>query len=280
MPSTARRSSNSNVRPITAAAERVSRVSGPSALARAIQRDAERASKRDCERLARTRAELLGVVAHDLRNPLNLIQITAEMLGDAALSTTMRERMLASCIRATKHMNRLIEDLLDATRVQEAGLRLELAPIEMKDLLALVNEAFRPLAQTRRITLDVSGPDAPLWTRIDASRVLQAVGNLVGNALKFTPTGGKVAVIATATSREAVIAVSDTGPGIPPDALDRVFEAFWQATTDRSGLGLGLTIAKGIAEAHGGRIDVETALGKGSTFRLILPRASAATRAA
>jgi signal transduction histidine kinase len=250
------------------------------ALARAIQRDAERTSKRDCERLARTRAELLGVVAHDLRNPLNLIQITAEMLRDAALSAAMRDQMLGSCIRATKHMNRLIEDLLDATRVQAAGLRLELAPIEIKDLLALVSEAFRPLAQARRVTLEVSGPHAPLSIRMDASRVLQAVGNLVGNALKFTPTGGHVAVRATATSSDVVIAVSDTGPGISPDALDRVFEAFWQATTDRSGIGLGLTIAKGIAEAHGGRIDVETALGKGSTFRLILPLASMTTRAA
>jgi signal transduction histidine kinase len=250
------------------------------ALARAIQCDAERTSKRDCELLARTRIDLLGVVAHDLRNPLNLIQITAEMLRDAKLPAPTRDEMLERCIRATQQMNRLIEDLLDATHIRAGGLRLELAAVDLKELLSQINDAYRPLAHERRIFWEASGPDAPTTARMDASRVLQAVGNLVGNALKFTPPGGHVAVRASVTSHDVVIAVSDSGPGMPPEALGHVFEAFWQGKTDRRGIGLGLTIAKGIAEAHGGRIDVETTHGKGCTFRLILPLASVATRAA
>jgi signal transduction histidine kinase len=244
------------------------------ALARAIERDADRASKRDCELLARTRVELLGVVAHDLRNPLNLIQITAEMLRDAELPPTMRDDMLERCIRATRQMNRLIEDLLDATSIRGGGLRLECALVDLKELMAQVNETYRPLAQEHRVFLEVSAPTAPVSARVDASRVLQAVGNLIGNALKFTPRGGRVAVEASVTAHDVVIAVSDTGPGIAAEAVGRVFEAFWQANADRRGIGLGLAIAKGIAEAHGGRIDVDSTQGQGSTFRFILPLAS------
>jgi signal transduction histidine kinase len=250
-----------------------------SALARAIQCDAERARQRDCEVLARKRIEMLGVVAHDLRNPLNLIQITTEMLRDSALSAAMRDAMLNRCIRATKQMNRLIEDLLDATHLQAGGLRLELGPVELSELMSQVHDAYSPLAQERGVAWDVSGPDVSRCVRLDAARVLQAVGNLVGNALKFTPAGGRVTVRASVTSHDVGIAVSDTGEGMPADAVTRVFEPFWQVTADRRGIGLGLTIAKGIAEAHGGRIAIETTQGVGSTFLLLLPIAPAATDA-
>ncbi|HXQ76949.1 MAG TPA: GAF domain-containing sensor histidine kinase, partial [Gemmatimonadaceae bacterium] len=251
------------------------------ALARVSRFDAEGASQGDDDTLsARWRGEVLGVVAHDLRNPLNLIRISTEMMLEHGLPAATREQMLKRCIRATEQMNRLIEDLLDATHIETAGLRLDLAPIDVRELMAQVNEAYRPLAQERRVAWEVSGAEAPLSVRMDASRVLQAVGNLVGNALKFTPPGGRVAVWASATPHEVVIEVSDTGPGISPEQIDRVFEPFWQAATDRRGVGLGLTIARGIAEAHQGRIDIESALGKGSTFRLILPLASAVTQAA
>ena len=251
------------------------------ALARVSRFDAEGASQGDDgEVFARSRGDVLGIVAHDLRNPLNLIKMTTEMMLENGVSASAREQMLKRCIRATEQMNRLIDDLLDATHIETAGLRLDPAPIDLKELMVQVNEAYRPLAQARRVAWEVSGPEAPLSVRMDASRVLQAVGNLVGNALKFTPSGGRVAVGASATPREVVIEVSDTGPGISPEAIDRVFEPFWQAATDRRGVGLGLTIARGIAEAHQGRIDMKSTLGKGSTFRLILPRASAVTQAA
>lgn len=229
---------------------------------------------------ARSRGEVLGIVAHDLRNPLNLIKISTEMMLENGLSAAAREQMLKRCIRATEQMNRLIEDLLDATHIETAGLRLDPASIDLKELMVQVNDAYRTLAQERRVAWEVSGPEAPLSVRMDASRVLQAVGNLVGNALKFTPPGGRVAVRASATPREVVIEVSDTGPGISPESIDCVFEPFWQAKTDRRGIGLGLTIVKAIAKAHQGRIDIKSALGKGSTFRLILPRAIAVGQAA
>ena len=234
----------------------------------------------DDELSAQSRGEVLGIVAHDLRNPLNLIKMSTEMMLETGMSAAAREQMLKRCIRATEQMNRLIEDLLDATHIETAGLRLDPAPIDLKELMAQVNDAYRPLAQERRVAWEVSGPEAPLSVRVDASRVLQAVGNLVGNALKFTPPGGRVAVRASATTREVVIEVSDTGRGISPEAIDCVFEPFWQVTTDRRGVGLGLTIASGIAKAHQGRIDIKSALGKGSTFRFILPLASAVTQAA
>ena len=249
--------------------------------ARALARASLGASRGDDGELsARSRREVLGIVAHDLRNPLNLIKITTEMMLENGLSAAAREQMLKRCIRATEQMNRLIEDLLDATHMETAGLRLDPTPIDLKELMMQVNEAYRPLAQERGVAWEVSGPDAPLCVRMDASRVQQAVGNLVGNALKFTPPGGCVAVRASANQREVVIEVSDTGPGISPEAIDCLFEPFWQAATDRRGVGLGLTIARGIAEAHQGRIDIKSALGKGSTFRLILPLASAVTQAA
>jgi signal transduction histidine kinase len=251
------------------------------ALARVSRFDVEGASQGDDGELsARWRREVLGIVAHDLRNPLNLIKITTEMMLENGLSAAAREQMLKRCMRATEQMNRLIEDLLDATHIETAGLRVDPAPIDLKELMAQVNEAYRPLAQERRVAWEVSGPEAPLSVRMDASRVLQAVGNLVGNALKFTPPGGCVAVRASATPHEVVIGVTDTGSGMSQEALDCVFEPFWQAVTDRRGVGLGLTIARGIAEAHQGRIDIKSALGKGSTFRLILPLASPATQAA
>ena len=250
-------------------------------LAHTAGRALARVSRGDDGELSdRSRGEVLGIVAHDLRNPLNLIKITSEMLLENGLSAAAREQMLKRCIRATEEMNRLIEDLLDATHSETAGLRLDLAPIDLKELMAQVNEAYRPLAQERRVAWEVSGPEAPLTVRVDASRVLQAVGNLVGNALKFTPSGGHVAVRASATPREIVVEVSDTGRGISAEAMDCLFEPFWQAATDRRGIGLGLTIARGIAVAHQGRIEIKSVLGKGSTFRLILPRAGGVTQAA
>ena len=249
-----------------------------SGLARAMQFDAERASRRDCELLARARAEVLGVVAHDLRNPLSLIKMAAELLLEEDLPKQERTQVLQRSIRAATRMNRLIGDLLDATHIQSGRLRLDVGPVVLKEMVSQIDEAFRPLAKEQGIVWEVCDGNAAICVNVDASRVLQAVGNLVGNALKFTPRGGRVTVRATATAQHVLIAVRDTGPGIPPGAIGHLFEDFWQAKTDRRGVGLGLAIAKGIAEAHGGRIDVETTQGKGSTFLLMLPLSHADAR--
>jgi signal transduction histidine kinase len=241
------------------------------ALARAAQSDAERASRRDCEVLVRARAEALGVVAHDLRNPLSLIRLTAELLLEEDLPRQQRQQLLQSSIRAVTQMSRLIDDLLGVAQIQSGRLRLDVEPVVLKDVVAQIDEAFRPLAAEQGIAWEACADDAAIIVHVDTSRVLQAVGNLVGNALKFTPRGGRVSVRATATAQHLVIAVRDTGPGIPPAAMAHLFEGFWQAKTDPRGVGLGLTIAKGIAEAHGGRIDVKTTQGRGSTFLLTLP---------
>jgi signal transduction histidine kinase len=243
-----------------------------------MQSDAEQASRRNGELLAPRGADVLGVVAHDLRNPLSLIKATAELLLEEDLPKQRRAQLLQGAIRAATQMNRLIGDLLDATHIQSGRLRLDVGPVVLTDMVTQIDEAFRPLAEAQGIVWDVCGGDAPITVHIDASRVLQAVGNLVGNALKFTPRGGRVTVRATAAAQDVLFAVRDTGPGIPPGAMGHLFEELWQAKPDRRGVGLGLTIAKGIAEAHGGRIDVETTQGKGSTFLLMLPRSNTAAR--
>ena len=242
------------------------------ALARAMSFDAERAIRRDAEMLARARAEALGVVAHDLRNPLSLIKNTAELLLESNFPAEKREQLLHVSVRAVKQMNRLIGDLLDVTRIEGGRLAVDRRDVDVRELIAEVDDTFRPLAAQRQLSWDVIGPAALAVASLDRTRVLQVLSNLIGNALKFTPQGGCVSLRVTTTPTQIVFAVADTGRGIPPDKLACLFEKFWQQNDDRRGIGLGLTIAKGIADAHGGRVDVASRLGEGSTFSLVLPR--------
>jgi signal transduction histidine kinase len=212
------------------------------------------------------------MVAHDLRNPLGLIQGTAQLLLDAELPASQRTQLLESTVRATKQMNRLIQDLLDATRIDGGRLAVELHDVAVGEIVSEVDESFRALAERRNVSWSTRGSDALATVKADRSRVVQALGNLVGNALKFTPARGRVTLATTIDDTEVAFHVSDTGAGIPPASLGHLFEPFWQATTDRRGIGLGLTIARGIAEAHQGRIDVASTPGQGSTFTLVLPR--------
>lgn len=247
------------------------------ALARAMHFDAERASRREAEMLARARAEVLGVVAHDLRNPLGVIQGTAELLLEVEVPAPKRGTLLQRSVRAVKQMNRLIGDLLDATRIEGGRLVLDVQDVDIRDVMSEADETFRPLADQRGITWELTVPATSVVARIDASRVLQALGNLAGNALKFTPNGGRVTVRATSTEHDIVFAVVDTGSGIAPENVSHLFDKFWQATSDTRGIGLGLAIAKAIVDAHGGRIDVESALGVGTTFSVTLPRCTSAS---
>jgi signal transduction histidine kinase len=238
-----------------------------SALA-AAQRMAQRAEAR-----AKAHADLLGIVAHDLRNPLNLIDASGAMLADdVELSEAERHRMRDIMHRSVRQMSRLIGDLLDATRLQAGRLALELSSIDARDVVREVEEMCRPDAEAHGITLRVELPARPRRLRVDQGRLVQAVGNLVGNAVKFTPRGGLVTVSLTTQGREAVFAVADTGPGLTREQQAHLFDSFWQANPgDRRGVGLGLTITKGIVDAHGGRIWVHSAPGAGSTFFFALP---------
>jgi signal transduction histidine kinase/DNA-binding response OmpR family regulator len=226
----------------------------------------------------RTRDELLAIVAHDLRNPLSTVTMGSALLLEEA--TNPRQRNHAELVgRAAERMNRLIEDLLEAARVQNRKLRIE---PRAQPPLPVVNEAvamLRPLAESRSIELIARvGDNLPLVS-MDAARVLQVLSNLVGNALKFTPAGGRIEIVCEEVGDEVRFAVVDTGAGIPADQLPHIFGRFWQASDrDVRGIGLGLSIVRGIVETHGGRVWVESEPGQGTTFFFTLgaPGAEAA----
>jgi signal transduction histidine kinase len=177
--------------------------------------------------------------------------------------------------RAAQRMNRLIQDLLDITRMEAGHLVIERARISATQLVLDSVEAERALATagSLELALDI-GSDLPeLWA--DRDRLLQVVENLIGNALKFTKPGGRVRVAAAAHDDEVLFSVADTGAGIADLDMPHVFDRFWQGRkTGRRGAGLGLPIAKGIVEAHGGRIWVDSQLGCGSTFYFTIPAAA------
>jgi signal transduction histidine kinase len=240
------------------------------ALHRARTYDAELDKRRSAEVLAQAREDVLGVVAHDLRNPLNLIQMTAELMIDEELPLERRKQMLGIAIRAAKQMNRLIEDLLDTVRLQAGRLSLDIEAVSVETIVRQADEIFRPLAEKRHLRFEAAGDAGTV--RADLTRVSQVVGNLIGNAIKFTPENGSVRLRATCDDKQAEFQVIDDGPGISSDSVPHLFDSFWQARlSDRRGVGLGLTIAKGIVEAHGGRMWVESTVGAGSTFHFTLP---------
>jgi signal transduction histidine kinase len=166
----------------------------------------------------------------------------------------------------------LIQDLLDVARIEAGRLRIDPGPEDVAELVGAALDVLAPLAAERgvelRRTLGSSLPDAC----VDSQRIHQAISNLVGNAIKFTPGGGCVTVSAQRAGAEVLVRVVDTGPGIPPEHLPHLFDRYWQGTRPtRRGAGLGLPITKGIVEAHRGRIWVESTPGQGSTFSFTLP---------
>lgn len=232
----------------------------------------------------RARDEVLAVVAHDLRNPLSTILMSCSVLLDGlppleANDTASAERRpLVLMRRAAERMQRLIQDLLDVKRIESGRLGVEPRAEVLGSVITEAVDMLRPLAESNGLGLyDEVPPNLPL-ALIDPPRIQQVLSNLVGNAIKFTPRGGRVAVRAEALADGVRLAVSDSGPGIAADQLPHIFGRFWQAKrTDRRGIGLGLAIAKGIVEAHGGRIWVESQLGKGSTFYFTVPPAETIT---
>ena len=242
------------------------------ALQRARGYDAERARRRDAELTTRAREQVLGVVAHDLRNPLHLVMATTELLGEPALAPERRRELLGMTMRATAQMRRLVSDLLDAVRIQTGRLTLDLEAVTIGSLVGQAEEMARPLAAERGLTLESSAADSTLRLRVDRARIQQVLGNLLGNAIKFTKPGGRITLDASIENGAAVFSVRDTGPGIPPERLPLIFDQFWQGDSkDRRGIGLGLAIAKAIVEAHGGSIAVDSRVGEGSTFSFTLP---------
>jgi signal transduction histidine kinase len=242
------------------------------------------------QQATRARDDVLGIVSHDLRNPLHTIQLASsfvlELIGSTGLSIpgaapgappVSLAGQLDIILRSARRANALIEDLLDVTRIDVKRLAVEPVATDGKALLeeALLDTA--PLAADRSITLTLEWNGEQASVMADRGRVFQVFSNLVGNALKFTPTGGRIDVSGRPDGVEALFTIADTGPGIPAESLPHLFDRFWQARqTRRAGAGLGLYIAKGIIEAHGGRIWVESTVGTGTTFSFTLPLAQPA----
>jgi signal transduction histidine kinase len=223
-----------------------------------------------------SRDAFLETVSHDLRSLLGGLSLTAGLLCNLAPegpSGDAIRRHGATNQRLVARMNRLISDLLDVSSIEAGKLAVVAEPVEISALLSDTVDAFAPLAASKGITL-VADAEAELHARLDGGRILQVLANLVSNAIKFTPAGGRVAVHVRTVGDELKFSVSDTGIGMPEDEVARVFERFHQVSKDRRGLGLGLHIAKGIVEAHGGRVWAETKAGAGSTFHVALPRDS------
>jgi PAS domain S-box-containing protein len=228
------------------------------------------------QRATKTRDEVLGIVAHDLRSPLNAIALWLQVVerqiqrSGGELATKSQEP-LKSIDAATKRMSRLIQDLLDVVRLEAGRLSLNANPHSALSLLREAVESSRPLAS--QLQLRMEAPEVLPSVLGDRDRLLQVFSNLVGNALKFTPTGGEVVLAAQEEGEHVRFSIRDTGPGIPPESLAHLFDRFWQAQQgDRRGAGLGLSIAKGIIEAHGGQLRVESEVGRGSTFSFTVPR--------
>ncbi|HWU90232.1 MAG TPA: GAF domain-containing sensor histidine kinase [Kofleriaceae bacterium] len=227
-------------------------------------------------RAIQARDEMLAIVAHDLRNPLNSIVLHSELLRAYGAESHPRSREpIDAIVSAAKRMNRIIEDLLDVTRSETGHLAIERARIPAGTLVTEVVATQRPQVATRalELRLDLAEDLPDVWA--DPDRISQVFENLVGNSMKFT-TGGRISIGAAPQQGEVRFWVADTGSGIPPQDLPYLFDRFWQARKTRSvaGLGLGLAIAKGIVEAHDGRIWVESQVGVGSTFFFTLPIAA------
>ncbi len=247
-------------------------------LARRVALAVERARLfREARTAAEARERVLAVVAHDLRNPLTAMRVDTELLQEVAQRgerTPLERRVLARMHDTAGRMDALIGDLLDVTRIGRGDPALRLAERDVARVTADAAEALRGFVASHGLALDVAVPDAPVRARVDAARVEQVVSNLVGNAVKFTAAGGRVAVGCARVGDEVRLTVSDTGVGIAPEQLPHVFGAFWQARhADRRGLGLGLAIARGLVEAHGGRIWVQSRPGAGTTFTCAFPAA-------
>jgi PAS domain S-box-containing protein len=227
----------------------------------------------EARRATQARDDVLGIIAHDLRNPLNSVLMQANLLRSGGAEPGQRARKSADVIeRAVRRMDRLIQDLLDVSRMDAGRLSVEAARVDARLIISDCVEAQRTLASSAslELQLDVASSLPEVWA--DRDRLLQILENLIGNAVKFTRPGGRIVLGAAPREGEVWFWVSDTGSGIAADDVPHLFDRFWQGRkAGRHGAGLGLPIVKGLVEAHGGRIWVESTPGRGSTFFFSLP---------
>lgn len=220
------------------------------------------------------RDEFLAIVGHDLRNPLNAIAMSTQLLQRFALEDPRVVRISESLVESIAQMERIISDLTDVAAIEAGKLSVETEPGDARTPIGRALENFQPVAIERGIAIQGSIPPQPLRARFDRGRILQVMQNLLGNAVKFTPNGGRIFVEAERSPDHVEVRVRDSGQGIPHEELVSIFERFRQVEKKgRRGLGLGLYICRSIVEAHRGRIWAQSLPGEGSTFTFTLPPA-------
>ncbi len=237
-------------------------------------------ARRKAELASRTKDEFLATASHELRTPLNAILGWARILRGGTLDAAGLVRGLETIERNAKAQVQLIEDILDGSRIISGKLHLEMGPVDLAEVLGSALDAIRPSAVAKNIALGAIVDRGAGRMKGDADRLQQVVWNLLTNAIKFTPIGGKVDVVLERKDKRVVLLVKDTGQGIRTDFLPHVFERFRQAdaTTTRrhGGLGLGLALVRHLVESHGGMVRVESeGEGRGATFVVMLPAAPA-----
>jgi len=249
------------------------------ALERVRLYEAERRGRIDAEVANRAKDEFLAMLGHELRNPLAPTLHALEVLrvkGEEAAARTWATEMLE---RQARHMARLVDDLLDISRITRGKIDLRPEPVELAQVVRRAVESCRLMIEDRRHALSLALPPEPLWIEVDPARMEQVLSNLLHNAAKYTPPGGRIAVAAERRGSEAAVTVTDDGAGIPPEMLGRIFDLFHQVdpsiARSQGGLGIGLTLVRRLVEMHGGSVEARSdGVGKGSAFTLRLPLAS------
>lgn len=230
---------------------------------------------RDARHATQARDQVLGVVSHDLRNPLSAIAMCSKALldGSAGEADAARRELASAIHESAGWMARLIHDLLDVAAIETGRLSVRCESEDVRGILERVASMFTRLVEERGLTLNVAVDADVREIRADSERLMQAIANLVGNAAKFTARGGAIRLRGRLQSGDVAIDVEDTGVGIAADDLPYVFERHWHKARSGSerGSGLGLAIAKGIVEAHGGRIEAQSTVGVGTVFTIVLP---------
>jgi signal transduction histidine kinase/CheY-like chemotaxis protein len=224
----------------------------------------------------RRKDEFLATLSHELRNPLAPIRNAVELMRRAGHDESLKERALAIMERQLQQLVRLTDDLLDVSRITRNRIELRRDRVDLRTVLRSAIETIEPLSVAAGHMMAIDLPDSPLWVYGDFTRLAQAFANLLNNAVKYTDSGGRIAVSASVDVDEVVVAVSDTGIGIDPALLPRIFDMFIQIeqgmSRARSGLGIGLTLARRLIELHDGRIEARSAgTGAGTTFLVRLP---------
>ena len=238
----------------------------------------EQIAREQAEAANRAKDEFLAVLSHELRTPLNAMLGWVRLLKSNRNSDEIFNKAVESIERSALTQTKFVEDLLDVTRIANGSVRLTKRPFTLNQVVQASVDGIRPVAEAKSIRLDYTAENSDLAVFADSERIQQIVNNLLSNAVKFTEEGGEIELKLRRAGEEAVISVRDSGQGIAPEFLPRVFERYKQAnnsTTNRKGgLGLGLAIVKHLTELHGGTITADSdGEGKGSTFTVRLPLA-------